>query len=833
MKLTSRISIGLKALRQLGLTQVRLYGLYQLGLRSGHYQRQLSASLSKLDTLDYKNLELHPCLPELPEPGKMLKILGEQVGKLYAQADEIVEGKIRLFGGSPVSLILSLPEPLEEWTKYESIGGQLYGQDIKFTWEPGRFGWACTLAMAYHLSKKDAYANTFWQYTEQFLASNPPYKGPHWCSAQDVAIRLVALAFALQVFTQPNLATEIQLEEIRRSIAIHAERIPPTLVYARAQNNNHLITEALGLYTASVLLPEHPHATRWHDLGWHWLRTAFGTQFEPDGTYNQHSTNYHRLMLQAALWAIAIHPQSPRGGTTTLGVLSLLAHSAAWLLRTLDPITGKVPNLGHNDGAYILPLTICPYDDYRPVLFAAMRAFVNVTMSPEGPWGDMGLWLGISQQPARHKDKIDTSMKLLARQNIYSYPPYTIVNQGRDSWAVINAAQYHYRPAHADQLHLDLWWRGINLALDPGTYLYNAPPPWENSLASAFVHNTVTIDGQEFMQRAGRFLYLDWAQAKVLSSHYDAKTKSHTFSASHDGYRKLGITHTRTVTTFMDGHWEVMDRLEGPAGQAHSCRLHWLLPDWDYVLEGARYYPGLPVYAITLRSPRCKFTLQVGVMAQPGETLNVDDFNFQLTRAGKLLAGTGSVLPIAGYYSPTYGVKLPALAYILEVKGHLPLTLKSQFTLPRAKASVILIKDDRIALVERFRQDRHYFVIPGGKLELGETPKMAAAREAKEELGVEVKIGRMVASIWYQGRVQYYFRAEEIGGVFGEMSGPEASVPPGSPRGTYQPVWMPIDDLPNQPVLPVEVANLVWKSHHEGWPETPLYIPEPPMDNAE
>ena len=35
-----------------------------------------------------------------------------------------------------------------------------------------------------------------------------------------------------------------------------------------------------------------------------------------------------------------------------------------------------------------------------------------------------------------------------------------------------------------DQLHLDLWWRGLNIAQDAGTYLYNADPPWDNPLVT-------------------------------------------------------------------------------------------------------------------------------------------------------------------------------------------------------------------------------------------------------------------------------------------------------------------------------------------------------------
>jgi hypothetical protein len=149
--------------------------------------------------------------------------------------------------------------------------------------------------MAYYLSNDERYPKTFWQNTEYFLRSNPPYLGPHWSSAQEVAIRLVALAFALQVFSRSRQASPERLKILTRAIAIHAERIPPTLAYARAQNNNHLISEALGLYTASALLPEHPFASKWHSLGWKWLQHAIRTQIDQDGTYIQHSTNYHRL----------------------------------------------------------------------------------------------------------------------------------------------------------------------------------------------------------------------------------------------------------------------------------------------------------------------------------------------------------------------------------------------------------------------------------------------------------------------------------------------------------------------------------------------------------
>jgi len=142
----------------------------------------------------------------------------------------------------------------------------------------------------------------------------------------------------------------------------------------------------------------------------------------------------------------------------------------------------------------------------------------------------------------------------------------------------------------------------------------------------------------------------------------------------------------------------------------------------------------------------------------------------------------------------------------------------------KARAAVILIQNDKIVLIERHRSGRHYFVFPGGKIEAGETPAIAAQREIKEELGLEVKIGLMVAEVWYQGTPQYYFLAYRTGGQFGHGTGTEMSSPLDSEKGSYHPIWLRIDDLPKHQVLPKLVAEFVWKSHHTRWSEHPLVV---------
>jgi 8-oxo-dGTP diphosphatase len=50
--------------------------------------------------------------------------------------------------------------------------------------------------------------------------------------------------------------------------------------------------------------------------------------------------------------------------------------------------------------------------------------------------------------------------------------------------------------------------------------------------------------------------------------------------------------------------------------------------------------------------------------------------------------------------------------------------------------------EDRLLVVELVKKP--YWVVPGGKAELGETPAACALREAREEIGVDVRLGDLV-----------------------------------------------------------------------------------------
>ncbi len=146
----------------------------------------------------------------------------------------------------------------------------------------------------------------------------------------------------------------------------------------------------------------------------------------------------------------------------------------------------------------------------------------------------------------------------------------------------------------------------------------------------------------------------------------------------------------------------------------------------------------------------------------------------------------------------------------------------------RTRAGIVLIEENKVALIERHRAGLDYFVFPGGGVDEGESPEQAAVREAMEELGIQVALKQKVAEVQLGKRSrQLYFLAEQIGGEFGTGTGEEFtdSDPANPQQGIYIPIWMLIDELPRHTnVYPVEVSRLVVRSTKEGWLPDPIVI---------
>lgn len=637
-----KLSQAVESAATLGMPAIWHYAQYQMYIKSGAAQRlkptQWAPNVIDACLDSFRPLFIQPSREELAS------LLSPNQDILLKEADELCAGQFHPFGGPAQALRLTPPKPLLPWTRYDS---QLNGEDIKFWWEPARMGWVFVLGRAYTLTGNENYAATCLRYLLTFIDDNPPYTGPNWASAQEAALRIPAVLFALQIFRSSQFLTKDIQRQLVQSILVHAERIPPTLNYARAQRNNHLLSEALGLVLTATSFPTHPKSGKWLAAGELIFSSALLDQIDPEtGEYIQHSVNYHRLMLHLALlWSRSL---TIRGKPVPQDCSQRLTLAAFWLKDWTDPVSGQAANLGHNDGSNLLRLDTEPIDSYRPIFQLATCGFSAGDLITQGPWDEPLLWLGLAKPPGQPDQQ--------------SYTHSSRLDSHR-AWASIRAVKFTSRPAHADQTHLDLWLDGLNLAGDAGTYLYNGDPPWDNGLASALVHNTITVEDRDPMLKAGRFRWLRWSSAVVQPPAAPSGWLQVSHQAAYGGWK-----HIRDVCWTAPDRLVIIDHVTLRDPKPQRVTLHWLLVDepWEWQEP-----------TLILRTQKGKVNLTFSARVDEQDT----KITCQIIRAGETQIG-GDKAELFGWRSPTYGVRVPALSVRISSCATRAITLQTTWQLP-------------------------------------------------------------------------------------------------------------------------------------------------------
>lgn len=671
------------ALRELGPAALLRFSQYRLGLDSGWIRRQTPlhdwgdrplstwlVSQIEDDPVQYATYRASAAprlfLPEQEALRWRLRDLLDSRSEIaVAAAEEIANGVFPLFGlhraelGFPpdwhrfaplLNQSMTPRAPSDQhWSEIDLLE---LPSDVKLVWELNRFAWVFPLVRAYTLTGDHGYFEIFWELVYSWREVNPPNLGLNWHSGQEVSIRLLALIFAFYAMEAEFHKHPERLASLAQIIAAHAERIPPTLSYAIAQGNNHLLVEAVGLYSVGTLFPEFKAAARWRRIGSRWLIRALRKQVLPDGGYTQHSLNYHRLALQVALWAGRLAETQAR--PLPSATVQQIARMTSWLEAMVDPQSGAAPNFGPNDGAEILALSMLPFDDHRPTLQAASRLVGDGPLYGAGLWDEWSLWLGVLGEEHEAGERLEKQReRSLEPSGLYSL-------YGEQSRAFLRASHFGSRPGHADQLHVDIWLGPLNIAMDAGTYLYNADPPWDNALAGAAHHNTALIDESEAMIRAGRFLWLNWNQARLIGRWRSESGDLEVIAAERSADLEGELLHRRTLIRAGDRRWSVVDDLLG-AGQ-HCVDLSWLLQDLPWSLNAGTLHVDTPAGEVRLR---------VGPQAD-------DQW---LVRAGNCVHGDrqAAAVETLGWYSPTYALKIPALQLIHRWQAGLPLRVQSDW----------------------------------------------------------------------------------------------------------------------------------------------------------
>jgi asparagine synthase (glutamine-hydrolysing) len=433
---------------------------------------------------------------------------------------------------------------------------------------------------------------------------------------------------------------------IRTALAAGARQIEADLAYARiAVRNNHVLSEALALFAAGTFLSG-KRGSAWRDTGLSILTEEAERQFYDVGAYINDGHNYHRSALLILLWAAAF----ARAGGQRLpdACTRAMERSLTFLVAHQNPGDGRLPNYGANDGSLPGILSTCDFSDYRPLLQTLSVVVRGERLYQPGPWDEMPLWfVGLGA--------LDLPIRAPSRTSVSFAPSGYHVLRSRDesSFCAFRCGSLRDRFSQIDMLHLDVWWRGLNVLTDAGSYLYGGPHVWHEHFMRTGSHNTVELDRRDQMLHFRQFKTLYRTCASLRR--FDDSQGWALAEGEHFGYRRHPgrCVHRRAVLMLKDDVWIVVDRIDGHGD--HDVRLQWLCGDFPFIADEASG-------AITLRTPKGPFTIRV--------------FDEQ-ARGVRATVIAGAEQPPRGWLSRYYGDKIAVPSLVVNRRLTAPATFVS------------------------------------------------------------------------------------------------------------------------------------------------------------
>ncbi|WP_164667658.1 heparinase II/III domain-containing protein [Virgibacillus doumboii] len=457
--------------------------------------------LKRLKTININIKQIEDFLNELPY---------EKKNEIVTIADNAIEGKIIGFSsiqlnyGNPINWHYS-PVSKEEVNSnlkwYQIPDFDPKRGDIKAIWEVSRFTHFYFFIRAYIVTKDRRYFYAFRNQLNEWLQKNHYSYGANYKCGQEATLRMINAMMAYSAFSSYGLTTQKDEENLRQLIEGSYKKVLSNFFYAyKCIKNNHTLSEIVGLIIGAWISENEKKLRKAYDL----LDKEIEKQFFLDGGYIQYSFNYQRFALQLLEFVMKISKQT----TIQLSDKSKkLIKKSAYLLYQMQDETGDMPNYGSNDGALIFPLSSCGYRDFRPVVNTIFYLIDNKRVYKPGVYDEELIWFGekrLDQIPITLMERKDSAF------NNSGY--YTL--RHNDGFLLTMLQDFKTRPFQMDQLHIDLWHKGINVFCDSGTYSYATDIGKKLTLTSG--HNTVVVQGREQMKKREPFLIYDWTKRENI-----------------------------------------------------------------------------------------------------------------------------------------------------------------------------------------------------------------------------------------------------------------------------------------------------------------------------
>ncbi|MFD9692561.1 alginate lyase family protein [Kitasatospora sp. NPDC059088] len=513
--------------------------------------------------------------------GALAAVPADAAKRLVAAADRLMDGHAEYFGVERADL--AAPDWwLDPKTGRRAPDGYAFDLpyrdedavgDIKQIWEPSRHQHLTVLAAAYALTRNERYAERAAEHLRSWWQANPPLRGVHWISGIELGIRLLSWVWVRRLLDGwPGAAGLFEDNPVALEQIWHHQHWLAAFPSRGSSANNHVIAEDAGQFAAACAFDWFPASERWRADALRSLERQLRANTFPSGLNRELATEYHGLVLELGLAAVAEADAAavPVPGTVRLVLLRMTDALAAVVDERLRP-----PRQGDADDGHGLVLDGAGTDRWASLLATGEAVFGRLPWWPAVTGTDVRTPLlaallrpyaqdGTVARPAARPVHLPDAGMTVLRAPAWSDPGESRTGE---IWCRCDGGPHGFLSiaahGHADALSVEVRYEGVDVLADPGTYCYHGQPEWRRYFRSTLGHNTLELAGTDQSVPGGPFLWTRHARTRVLVADTSDPAVAR-WCAEHDGYQET-VHRRRVELTAATRELRVVDQVRGPA----------------------------------------------------------------------------------------------------------------------------------------------------------------------------------------------------------------------------------------------------------------------------
>ncbi len=425
---------------------------------------------------------------------------------------------------------------------------------VKVVWEVNRLQFLTNICLQYHITKKEKYLNQFITIVQSWKAANPYLMGVNWYSNIEISLRIITWFLCWEMLEASNLIK--QNSTFKKFVekdwipliylhSIYAHTHPSKF----SSSNNHLIAEATGLFVASTYW-DLPGTEHWRKEAQAILEREMIRQHSENGINKEEASEYIQFITDFFLIALIV---GERKGFGFSEKYKNRLHNILHYIYSVMDAAGNVPYYGDDDDGHTFILkTKKSCNNFQSLLASGAILFNDAQLKTKAGGFDLKNEIlfgskGKATFEALPSKKHENSSKIYADEG---HLIFKSDKEENEIFLHIDAAPLGFLSiaahGHADALSFFLHLGGIPFFIDTGTYTYHSEPAWRAYFKGTLAHNTIRVDEQDQANNGGPCLWNNHYQCQLLE--YSDSNETSFAKATHNGYQKLGISHTRMFT---------------------------------------------------------------------------------------------------------------------------------------------------------------------------------------------------------------------------------------------------------------------------------------------